>query len=279
MQSAAPASVVTSHPTIGRIAIVQSSGALEVDRIVAGAVEHQHVDTATAGAWTAVARIRANKLLLYRSNDGYNKVVTVGDDGAVSIGRTEDAQAGWSHVTGLEDGLVFFYRQSDGFAATLRFGDQDHIRDGDSYLEWRLGNSGYDRVAHAGANRVLLYSSGTGNALLAGIDGDGQIQTITTSRLTAGWTALAATSDGHILGIAGDGTARVLTSSPQGVQTGGSIQLGSGGWLASAPYKRGVALLNPSNGRGLVVELSSRATIISTLAFTTGAGSRAGGLD
>jgi hypothetical protein len=272
-------SATTLVPQVGRLAVFRPEGALEVDRILANGIEAQRSTTTPADKWTAIGRIREGKVMLYRAGDGYNKVTTVEPGGEITFGRTEDAQSGWSHVTGVDDGLLFFYRQSDGFAATIRFGEKDRLRDGDSYLEWRVSNAGYDRVVHAGANRVLLYASGSGNSLLAAIDGGGQITTLANPRLTRGWTVLAPTGHGLFVGVGADGVGQVLRSTASAVEPVGSIKLGGGGWTNAARYARGAVLLNQATGAALIAELTPEGRLVSSTPFKLPAGASLAGID
>ncbi len=278
--SPATNTVARQAEAVGHFSLLDPAGNLASYRVTDSGAAVAERSTATGSTqWTAVARIRANKVMLYRSSDGFNRVTTFGADGAASFGRTEDAQSGWSHVVGLADGLVFFYRSSDGFAATLRFGDQDRIRDGDSYLDWRVSNAGYDRVAYAGGNRVLLYTARTGNSQLVTVDDDGRVTTVASPRLPPNWTHLAATGNGFVLGIAATGAVTVMRSSTTGVTTVGSFSVPSGSWNQGAPFGRGVLIGHRESGDALVIDMANDGGVRRVMPFRVTAGALLGTLD
>lgn len=278
--AAVPGASVNQQPDMGRFTWFRSEGVLEVDRILAtNELSRVRANQTAPDRWDAIARISPGNMLLYRTADAHNRVVTIGADGALTEGRTEDLSGTWSHLTGLDGGLVFFYEQSSGFCSTVRFGDKNHLRDGDSYLESRVVNAGFDRVVHAGANRVLLYASQSGKSLLAAISDSGAFQELARPQLTPGWTTLAATGHGLFIGVGADGTGRVLRSTSAGVDPVTTIALGSGGWSAAARYARGAVLANPAAGRALVVELTTDGRLIRATATAAPVGAVIGALD
>jgi hypothetical protein len=249
------------HRYVGRFTVVHADGTIEVRGILdSGTTEVQRTTTPSPDPWSLGLRARAGQLLMYRATDGYGRLTSVERDGAVRLNRRQDTNAGFTMGTGLEDGWLFLY-MSDGYAGSMHLDEEGSYIGGVGYNESRFVNRGYDRIAHAGARRLLLYGSSSGKSMLITLGSAGEMAVSGRPQLPTGWSVLAPTARRFMLGVDLAGKASVLQSTDADVVQIGIVHVGPGHYTSAAPYARGTVIIDGRSGSGRVIEIGADGSI------------------
>jgi hypothetical protein len=257
---------------LGRFALVHADGTIEVRRVLdSGATEVQRT-MRSPDRWSFAVRVHPGLFMLYRRDDGYGRIASVSADGQVNLDRRQDNNAGFLMGTGLDDGWVFYY-MGDGFAGSMRLDEEGgHITDV-GYNTSRGVNRGYDRIAHTGGRRLLLYASSSGKSMLVRLGDAGEMEVSARPQLPVGWTVIAATGRSFVVAVDSAGTAAVLRTTETLVDQVGTAQIGVGHFTSATPFARGTIVIDEASGSGRVIEIANDGAIGRITSFQTTPGS------